>query len=96
MLVNPPTSRSSDTDVTLIVRTTPDAVVWINGSKTTQTGPRREFVSAGPEPGRIYTFQVRAQWTGSDGQSVEATRPISVVAGEKRVVDFTKNGISSD
>ncbi|OWK34569.1 TIGR03000 domain-containing protein [Fimbriiglobus ruber] len=87
----PPTPlyKPSDTDVTLVVRTPADAVVWINGARTTQTGPKREFVSTGPAPGRSYTFAVRAQWTGADGKRVDLLGHVPIQAGEKRLVDFT-------
>jgi len=84
-----PPGKSPDTDVTLIVRTPADAIVWINGVKTTQTGSRREFVSSGLAQGRNYTFDMRAEWTGLDGKSVEIHRRVPAQAGERRLVDFT-------
>ena len=75
--------------MTLIVRTPADATVWINGVKTTQTGPRREFVSSGLAQGRNYTFDMRAEWMGLDGKSVEIHRRVPAQAGERRLVDFT-------
>ena len=90
-----PQVRTPETDVTLIVRALDNTVVWINGMKTNQTGPRREFVSAGPEVGRTYTFQVHAQWTGADGKTVDRVQTVPMQAGEKRVVDFTSQQPSS-
>jgi uncharacterized protein (TIGR03000 family) len=84
-----PAARSPETDVTLIVRTLENTLVWINGMKTNQTGTRREFVSAGPEIGRTYTYLVHAQWTGADGKVVDRVQSVPMQAGEKRVVDFT-------
>jgi uncharacterized protein (TIGR03000 family) len=76
-------------DVLLSVQVPPDASVWINGEKTAQSGPRREFLSSGLSPGRSYTFVVLARWTEPNGDTVERQRRLSVRGGERRDVDFT-------
>ena len=83
-----PIVKSPDTDVALIVHTPADAVVWVNGVKTTQTGPRREFVSSGLTPGLSYTFDIRAQWVAQDGRSMDIHRRVPAQAGERRAIDF--------
>jgi uncharacterized protein (TIGR03000 family) len=85
---NYPPAAATDTDVSLIVRVPAEAVVWVNGTKTSQTGPRREFVSSGLAPGQSYSFLVRAQWTGPDGKPATSDQRISVRAGERRALDF--------
>lgn len=80
--------RLTDTDVLLSIRVPPDAIVRINGERTRQSGPRREFVSSGLAPGRTYTFAVTARWTGPDGQAVELEQRVHVQGGERRNVDF--------
>jgi len=77
-----------DTEVTLIVRIPAEAILWVNGSKTTQTGSRRQFTSRGLEPGRTYTFHLRAQWTDPNGAAMDHDRSITVQAGERRAIDF--------
>ena len=62
--------------------------VRINGERTSQNGPRREFMSSGLAPGRTYTFAVTVQWTGSSGETFELERRVSVQGGERRNVDF--------
>jgi uncharacterized protein (TIGR03000 family) len=62
--------------------------VHINGEQTTQNGPRREFLSSGLSPGRVYTFNVSAHWTDPNGQQVELNRRIPVQGGERRTIDF--------
>jgi uncharacterized protein (TIGR03000 family) len=52
-------------DVMLSVHVPPEATVWVNAEKTTQSGPYREFVSSGLEPGRTYTFDLRAPVDGA-------------------------------
>ena len=76
-------------DVTLMIRTPAEATIWINGVKSTQTGTSREFVSSGLAQGRSYTFDVRAEWTGSDGKFMSLERRVPVQAGERRLIDFT-------
>jgi uncharacterized protein (TIGR03000 family) len=83
-----PPVRLTETDVLLSVRVPPDAVVQVNGAKTTQSGPRREFLSSGLSPGRTYTFTVSARWAGPNGEPVELERRLSVQGGERRAVDF--------
>jgi uncharacterized protein (TIGR03000 family) len=80
--------RLTDTDVLLSIRVPPDAIVQINGTKTTQNGPRREFMSSGLTPGRTYTFSIRAQWTGPDGHAMEREQRLAVQGGERRTIDF--------
>jgi uncharacterized protein (TIGR03000 family) len=89
-----PPARLTDLDVMLTVRVPPDALVWINGVATTQTGPRREFVSSGLAAGRTYTY-VAAKWTGPNGQAVELERRVAVQGGERRNVDFIQAPPSS-
>jgi uncharacterized protein (TIGR03000 family) len=88
--IPPIPGQAIDTDVTLIIRSNPDATIWINGVKTTQTGARREFTSSGLTPGRTYTFDVRAQWGGADGRALDLHRRVPVQAGERRSIDFTQ------
>jgi uncharacterized protein (TIGR03000 family) len=80
--------RLTDTDVLLSIRVAPDAVVRINGTQTTQDGPRREFVSSGLAPGRTYPFVVTARWTGPNGQAVQLEQLVHVQGGERRKIDF--------
>jgi uncharacterized protein (TIGR03000 family) len=80
--------RLTDSDVLLSIRVPADAVVRINGEKTAQNGPRREFMSSGLAPGRTYTFAVTVQWKGSSGETFELERRVSVQGGERRNVDF--------
>jgi uncharacterized protein (TIGR03000 family) len=83
-----PAAPAGDNDVTLIVRVPAEAAVWVNGTKTNQAGPRREFVSSNLAPGQSYTFMVRAQWTGANGKPVISDQRMSVRAGERRAIEF--------
>jgi len=64
-----------------------DAEVWLGNSQTTQQGMQRLFQSPALEPGKDYTYTVKARWT-SDGKAVEQTRDVNVRAGQTSNVDF--------
>jgi uncharacterized protein (TIGR03000 family) len=66
-----------------------DAEVWVEGVKTSQVGPVREFVSPALDVGRAYVYTIRARWT-VDGRPVEQTREVSARANAWTDVDFTK------
>jgi uncharacterized protein (TIGR03000 family) len=72
-----------------MIRTPAEATLWINGVKSTQAGTSREFVSSGLAQGRSYTFDVRAEWTNSDGKFMSLERRVPVQAGDRRLIDFT-------
>lgn len=80
----------TDSNVLLNVRVPASATVRINGANTTQVGPRREFVSSGLVPGRIYTFVVNVHWEESAGRPVDLERRLQVQGGERRSIDFTQ------
>jgi uncharacterized protein (TIGR03000 family) len=67
----------------------PTAEVWFEGSKTSQTGVLRTFASPPLPLGNSYTYQVRARWT-ENGQVIDQTRPVQVVANQQTTVDFTR------
>jgi uncharacterized protein (TIGR03000 family) len=85
----PPPQVLNESNVLFSVRVPADAQVWINETITSQTGPRREFVSSGLLPGKTYTFTIRAQWTGPDGKPTAQERRVTVQGGERRAIDFT-------
>jgi uncharacterized protein (TIGR03000 family) len=81
-------ARLTDSDLLLSIHVPPDAIVRVNGTPTSQNGPRREFMSSGLSPGRSYTFVVAAHWNGPNGV-VDLERRLRVMGGERRNVDFT-------
>jgi uncharacterized protein (TIGR03000 family) len=76
-------------DVALSVLVPPDAQVWVNGEKMTQSGPRRDFVASGLLPGRSYTFEVRTEWNGQDGKPIDLVQRIPMQAGDRRAISIT-------
>jgi uncharacterized protein (TIGR03000 family) len=73
--------------VHVTVRVPADAEVWIEGVKTRQTGPVREFVSPPLTVGEEFLYEIRARWTGPEGPG-EETRNLAVRAGDRLSVEF--------
>jgi uncharacterized protein (TIGR03000 family) len=69
------------------VRVPADANVWLDGVATSQRGTVREFYSPVLEPGKRYTYQVRARWM-KNGRPVTRTRTVRVRANAWSDVDF--------
>jgi uncharacterized protein (TIGR03000 family) len=72
---------------TLQVTVPPTAEVWIEGQKTTQTGPERTFRSPPLESGKSYLYTVRARWMEAGG-AVEQFQAVTVSAGGTANVRF--------
>ena len=57
---------------------------------TDETGPSRQFQSPPLDPGRAYTYDVRASWRAGDGQEVTRNRRLTVRAGDHLELDFNR------
>jgi len=64
-----------------------DAKVWVGGQETAQRGQEREFGSPPLTPGKSYTYEVKARWM-ENGEPVEKTRQVKVIANRTTTVDF--------
>ncbi len=72
----------------IIVQLPADAHLWLDGQPTQQAGPARIFETpAVLDPGRTYTYHVRAEWT-QDGQPVVRERDVTFQAGGQVVVNM--------
>jgi uncharacterized protein (TIGR03000 family) len=80
------TARSAMIDVFL----PPQAALTFQGQPTTEEGGVRVFQSPALEPGRTYTYDIRATWRTDDGREVSRTRRLSVSAGDHLTVDFNR------
>lgn len=76
--------------VTMSIRVPADAEVWFGDVKTNVTGTERLFVSPPLEPGRDYTYEIRARWN-ENGRPVERTRTLQVHAGDRLNISFLNN-----
>jgi uncharacterized protein (TIGR03000 family) len=73
--------------VRLTVRVPDAAELWIEGAKTKQTGPVRQFVSPPLAAGQQYVFTLRARWP-EGAQVAEQVQQILVSAGQAFEVRF--------
>jgi len=68
-----------------------DAKIWVQGEATKQDGAVRTFVSPPLEPGKTYTYAVKAQWT-ENGKPVEQSQNVTVRAGNRSQLLFLPRG----
>jgi uncharacterized protein (TIGR03000 family) len=71
------------------VRVPVNAEIWFEGEKTSQTGAVRHFQSPELQPGKTFTYDVRARWTDAAGKEVDRTKQVKVQAGARVGVDFS-------
>ena len=74
--------------VLLNLRVSANAEVWLEGSKTAQAGSFRSFVIPPLDPGRDYSYQIRARWM-EDGRAIEQTRAVTIRAGDRLTLNLT-------
>jgi uncharacterized protein (TIGR03000 family) len=70
------------------VRVPADALLWFDGTPTTQRGPERDFTTPELNPEKTYTYEVKARWM-QDGQPLERTLKVEVRANKTALVDFS-------
>jgi uncharacterized protein (TIGR03000 family) len=85
MYYNP---QPTDNTARLHVIVPAGAQVWVGGEETAQTGPDRVFASPAIQPGRSYTYEVKARWM-QEGAPVEQTKQVRVQANQTTTVDFS-------
>lgn len=70
------------------VKVPADAELWFEGFKTSQQGERRKFQTPPLEPGKTFTYEIRARWTEDNG-AVNRLQKFKVKAGDVLNIDFT-------
>jgi uncharacterized protein (TIGR03000 family) len=70
---------------TLIVNLPADAKLTVDQAPTQSTSARRVFVTPPLEPGKVYTYTLRAQ-VNRDGQTFTASREVNVRPGQETQV----------
>jgi uncharacterized protein (TIGR03000 family) len=83
--------RANDNTASIEVLVPANAKLWFDGKETSQTGPDRFFATPALEPGKTFTYEVRATWTDSNGQPVTRTREVQVQANRPVLVSFVEN-----
>jgi uncharacterized protein (TIGR03000 family) len=77
-------AESGDAPVVINAIVPADAQLWVDGTKTKQTGESRRFVSPPVPSGHVYVYHVRVV---TDGRDVE--KAVRVRAGDNINLDFT-------
>jgi uncharacterized protein (TIGR03000 family) len=65
----------------------PDTQVWMQGERMQPTGTERWFASPPLQPGKTYTYTIRASWI-ANGKQVNRTKEVTVQAGQEATVRF--------
>jgi len=64
------------------------AKLIVNGLETKSTGPHRQFVSTGLQPGLTYKYEVRVQVV-RNGRLLEDTRTVHLKSGLQKAIAFS-------
>jgi len=87
-LPSAPPSESSETRIRVILPD-PQAEVWVDGHRSSNTGATRTFGFPEETAGRAYQHKVTVRMPGGD-RSVTDEREVRVEGGSSAVVDFTR------
>jgi uncharacterized protein (TIGR03000 family) len=82
--VPPPKAATAAVQIYMV---DPNADLWFNGVKMQQTGRQRDFITPELQPGKSYSYEVRAKWT-QNGKQYDKTRTLTVQAGEQIGLNF--------
>ncbi len=85
----PQQAPANDNTARLTIVVPEGTELWFNGTKTSVTGTKREFVTPALTPGKDFTYEIKARWT-DNGRPVEQTQSVQVQANSYKVVDFTR------
>lgn len=76
---------------TVVVKADPSVVIKVNGQTTPRRGVEDSYQSPALAAGRTYSYTVVAEYT-KDGKAMTESKEITVAAGRRTEVDFTKLG----
>jgi uncharacterized protein (TIGR03000 family) len=85
-LGDPQTARAEPGDAPVVINALvpAGAQLWVDGTKTKQTGDSRRFISPPISAGHVYVYHVRVI---ADGRDVD--KAVRVKAGDNITLDFT-------
>jgi uncharacterized protein (TIGR03000 family) len=86
----PAEKPAPDGSAHLLLTVPENAEVLIEGTKTTQTGTTREFVTPQLNPGTRYVYEITVRYSDSRGNVVDDTRDIRFGADDWFSIDFTR------
>jgi uncharacterized protein (TIGR03000 family) len=83
----PRTAAPGENSTNIIVKVPPNAEVWFDQTKTTSSGPVREYRTPSLAPDRRYTYEVRARWE-ENGSEITQTQKVQFLGGSPVEVSF--------
>jgi len=83
----PPQPPADNTSTRFNLTVPADAIVYVNGKKTTSTGTTRTYTSHGLTAGRSYSFQIRAE-VQREGKPVVREQTLVLTAGQSDALAF--------
>jgi len=72
----------------LIIEVPPQATLWIEDQRMSQTGSVRSFQSPPLQPGKTYLYKIRLSWPGPNGHPITTEHEITVQAGQTQRINF--------
>jgi len=88
-------AQANDNKARIQVTIPADAMVWVEGEATTQTGAQRTFTSPELPSDKIYTYEIKARWM-QGGQPVERTLQVKVQRNKIATADFNAPPLPKD
>lgn len=89
MPANQPPPLAANEAVIQVIMPDPEAVLTIDGTKTTSVGRVRVLTPPPLEPGYNYSYKLQAMWT-QNSETIADVRTVQVVPGRAVVVDFSR------
>jgi len=83
-------ASNNDGRSTLVVTVPPNATTWFNGSRSSLSGPVRQYVTL-PLRSTGAQYEVSASWTDQNGQTVSRTHQVQAMPNQVVRVDFMNN-----
>jgi uncharacterized protein (TIGR03000 family) len=85
--IGPRPTEADRSRAAITVQVPQGATLWFDGTKTSQSGSLRSFISPPLQAGRNYAYDVRARWT-ENGKVREETKTVQVHAGDRLQVNL--------
>ncbi len=83
----PATGEAADNSARIEVTLPAEARVYVNNRLTKSTGSRRQYLSAGLNPGGIYAYHIRVEYRHQGKEMVEQ-RTVRMRAGQQIALEF--------
>ena len=78
----------------VVIHLPTDAELYIEGIKSKQVGATREFETPALQPGKVFTYNLKAVWM-EDGKEVVKQLKVKVEAGKTTKIDVTKESVEA-